>query len=79
VIASGQTHSLQEFVELTFKNLGLRWEDHVEIDKNLFRPADIAVTLGDAKRAREEMGWTYTMSFPDLVTTLVKEELNSQR
>jgi len=78
VIASGDTHSLQEFVEITFDNLGLRWTDHVEIDKNLYRPADIAVTLGDASKAKKEMGWEYKMSFPELITLLVKEEVQYQ-
>ncbi len=76
IIASGHTHSLQEFVELTFKNLGLRWEEHVEVDKGLYRPSDIAVTLGDASKAKTQMGWEYNMPFVDLVSTLVKEELS---
>jgi len=75
IIASGETHSLQEFVELVFKNLGLRWEDHVIIDESLYRPSDVAVTLGDASRAKREMGWKYEMSFQELVSLLVKEEM----
>ena len=78
VIASGETYSLQEFVELAFKNLDLNWQDHVEIDQGLYRPADIAVTLGDASRARQEMGWKYSMSFAELVTTLVRDEVQYQ-
>ncbi|MEI7997934.1 MAG: GDP-mannose 4,6-dehydratase [Candidatus Omnitrophota bacterium] len=78
VIASGQTRSLQEFVDFTFRNLNLCWEDHVEIDKNLYRPADIAVTMGDASKAKKEMGWEYELSFSDLVTQLVKDEVQFQ-
>jgi GDPmannose 4,6-dehydratase len=78
IIASGAANSLQEFVELTFENLGLRWKDHVEIDQGLYRPSDIAVTLGDAGRAKKELGWQYDMSFSDLVNTLVKEEIQYQ-
>jgi GDPmannose 4,6-dehydratase len=78
VIASGETHSLQEFVQLTFEKLKLRWKDHVEIDKSLCRPSDIAVTLGDAGKAKKEMGWKYDMSFSDLLDTLVKEEVQYQ-
>ncbi len=74
VIASGEAHSLEEFVDLVFGHLGLHWKDHVEIDKGFFRPSDIAVTLGDAGKARKELGWKYTLSFPDLIRTLVKEE-----
>jgi GDPmannose 4,6-dehydratase len=78
IIASGETHSLQEFVELAFDHLGLRWKDHVEADKSLYRPSDIAVTFGDASKARKEMGWEYDMSFSDLVVILVKEEVQYQ-
>ncbi|MBF0504283.1 MAG: GDP-mannose 4,6-dehydratase [Candidatus Omnitrophica bacterium] len=78
VIASGQTHSLQEFVELAFINLDLRWEEHVDIDRGLFRPSDITVTLGDSSRARKEIGWEYDMSFSDLVKILVKDEVEYQ-
>lgn len=77
VIASGEAHSLQEFVACTFEELGLKWEDHVEIDKDLHRPSDIAVTYGDASRAKKELGWEYKMSFKELVSILVKEELGT--
>jgi GDPmannose 4,6-dehydratase len=79
VIASGETHSLQEFVQLTFKNLGLRWKEHIQIDKALYRPSDIAVTKGNAAKARKAMGWKYEITFSDLITTLVKEEVQYQR
>jgi GDPmannose 4,6-dehydratase len=75
VIASGESHSLQEFVALAFESLGLRWENHVEIDQGLYRPSDIKETYGDASRAKKEMGWEYKMSFQELVSCLVKEEL----
>ena len=65
-------------MELTFENLGLQWKDHVEIDKSLYRPSDIAVTLGDASKAKKVMGWEYEMSFSDLVTTLIKDEIQYQ-
>jgi len=75
VIASGQAHSLQEFVALAFQHLGLQWEDHVEFDKTLYRPADIMVTLGDASRAKKELGWEYDMPFAQLVAALIKDEI----
>jgi GDPmannose 4,6-dehydratase len=78
VIASGETHSLEEFVQMAFHSLGLDWKDHLEIDQALLRPADIAVTWGDPSKARKALGWDYGMSFTDLVTTLVRDEVAYQ-
>jgi GDPmannose 4,6-dehydratase len=57
VIATGQTCSLQTFVEAVFAYLGLHWQDHVEIDKSLYRPTDIAISCGDATKAKQRLGW----------------------
>jgi GDPmannose 4,6-dehydratase len=57
VIATGQSFSLEAFVAEVFAYLGLNWRDHVEIDSSLFRPTDIAVSRGDATKAREKLGW----------------------
>jgi GDPmannose 4,6-dehydratase len=79
VIASGQAHSLQEFVELAFAQVGLPWKNHVEYDKSLYRPSDINVTLGDAGKAKRELRWEYNMPFSELVSVLVKEEIEYQK
>jgi len=79
VIASGETHSLQEFVELVFENLGLDSKKHVETDKNFYRAMDISMTLGDSTKAKKVLGWKYAMPFPKLVSTLVRDEVHYQK
>ncbi len=74
VIASGEARSLQEFVEAVFSRLGLDWKEHVETDQTLYRPSDIHVTWGNASKAGKVLGWTYAMSFDQLVAALVRDE-----
>lgn len=75
IIASGQAHSLQEFIESIFTHLDLNWKDHVETDPSLFRPADIDITYGCPEKARKDLGWDYSWSLDDLTKALVEEEL----
>jgi len=75
VIATGEAHSLQEFIEIVFKELGMNWQEHVVIDKDLYRPADIKEIWGDPRKAKDRLGWAYDLSFPKFVSTLVKEEM----
>jgi GDPmannose 4,6-dehydratase len=75
VIASGETHSVQEFVELAFARAGLDWHDHVEIDPVLYRPAEVELLLGDAGKARICLGWTPRSSFTELVYRMVDADL----
>lgn len=78
VIASGETHSLEEFVQMVFHILGRDWKEHTQTDPSLLRPADIAVTWGDPSRARRVLRWNYGLSFADLVRTLVRDEVEYQ-
>ena len=75
IIATGEAHSLKEFVELTFKYLGLSWQEHVTVDKDLYRPSDIEIINGDPTKAKTKLGWQYKLSFSDVVSILVEEEL----
>jgi GDPmannose 4,6-dehydratase len=74
VIATGETHSVREFLELTFEHLGLRIEDHVEVDPRYFRPSEVDLLLGDASKARERLGWRPETSFEDLVKLMVNND-----
>ncbi|MGK7889679.1 MAG: GDP-mannose 4,6-dehydratase [Leptolyngbyaceae cyanobacterium] len=56
-IATGTVSSLEDFVDAVFSHLGLRWQDHVQVDPSLLRPTDIAVSRGDATKAKEKLGW----------------------
>ena len=67
VIATGETHTVREFLELAFARRGLDWETHVEIDPRYFRPAEVDVLLGDPTKARERLGWEPTVRFEELV------------
>jgi GDPmannose 4,6-dehydratase len=79
VIASGQSHSVQELVELTFSHLGLDWKQHVEIDPALFRPAEVEHLVGNAAKARRALGWEPKVSFAELVRMMVDAELERQK
>ena len=74
VIASGESHSLREFVELAFRHLDLNYEDHIIIDKKLYRPSDIDNIYGDPLKAKEMLRWEYNIAFEDLVQLLLNEE-----
>ena len=75
VIATGQTHSVKEFVELAFDRVGLDWGPHVEIDPRYFRPAEVDTLLGDPSKARDKLGWTARTSFEDLVALMVDADI----
>ena len=78
VIATSEAHSLKEFVGLAFTCLGLSWEEHVIIDKSLYRPSEIDIIYGSPKKAEKKLGWEYHLSFEELVELLVREELRYQ-
>jgi GDPmannose 4,6-dehydratase len=77
VIATGQTHSVREFLELAFQRTGLDWEPHVEIDPRYYRPSEVDELLGDASRAREELGWEPRVGFEELVAIMVDADMNA--
>jgi GDPmannose 4,6-dehydratase len=75
VIATGKNHSVKEFVEEAFGLLGLDWRRHVEIDPRYFRPAEVDLLLGDASKAKKELGWEPKSQFKDLVRVMVEADL----
>ncbi|HXR98954.1 MAG TPA: GDP-mannose 4,6-dehydratase [Pyrinomonadaceae bacterium] len=76
VIATGETHSVQEFVEETFSYLDLDWKKYVEIDPWYYRPSEVDLLLGDSSKARRELGWEPKVGFRDLVKLMVNHDLN---
>ena len=79
VIATGETHSIREFLDLAFAHVGIDdWSALVRQDPRFLRPADIDQVVGDATKAREELGWTPRVSFPDLVRMMVDADLSAQ-
>ncbi len=71
VIATGEAHTVREFVELAFDRVGLDWQRHVEIDPGYFRPAEVESLCGDPAKAREKLGWKAKTSFEELVALMV--------
>jgi GDPmannose 4,6-dehydratase len=77
VIATGETHSVKEFVELAFSYVGLNWKDYVTVDKMFYRPAEIYELRGDYSKARIKLGWEPTTSFDELVKMMVDADMNT--
>lgn len=75
VIATGETHSVEEFCNLVFKKLGLNPKDHVVIDEKYFRPAEVDLLLGDPSKAKAALGWQPKVSFEGLVDMMIREDL----
>lgn len=78
VIATGQSHSLEQFVSRAFECLNLNWRDHVKTDAALRRPTEISFSRGDASEARQHLGWRATRGMNEVVAELVREELAVQ-
>ena len=79
VIATGETHSVREFLDETFGYLDLDWKESVETDPRYFRPAEVDLLLGDASKARRELGWEPKVSFKQLVRLMVDHDLELAR
>jgi GDPmannose 4,6-dehydratase len=75
VIATGETHSVREFVEEAFHCLDLEWRKYVEIDPWYYRPSEVDLLLGDATRARTKLGWEPKVKFKDLVRLMIEHDL----
>lgn len=79
VVATGETHSVREFLELAFGMLDLDYRDHVEFDTRYTRPAEVDVLLGDPSKARRILGWRPEVDFPGLVKMMIDHDLELAR
>jgi GDPmannose 4,6-dehydratase len=75
VVATGETHSVREFLDETFGHLDLDWKKYVEIDPRYYRPAEVDLLLGDATKARTILGWEPKVDFKSLVKLMVEHDL----
>src|SRR3989442_13625751 len=75
VIATGVSHSVRDLVEIAFSHAGLDWQPHVRVDPALLRPAEVEHLLGDASKARAELGWTPKVGFRQVVDMMVDADL----
>ena len=78
VIATGETHSIREFLEIAFSHAGLDWRDHVVSDQRFFRPAEVDYLIGDASKAHRVLGWEPTTTFADLARMMVDADIAAQ-
>lgn len=76
VIATGETHTVQELVEIAFGHVGLNWRDYVVVDEKFVRPAEVDLLLGDPSKAQKELGWRLEVGFEELVKMMVESDLN---
>jgi GDPmannose 4,6-dehydratase len=77
VIATGETHSVREFLVEAFHHAGLSWEQYVKIDPKYFRPTEVDLLIGDASRARQAFGWQPRTSFKELVRLMVDADIEA--
>jgi GDPmannose 4,6-dehydratase len=79
VVATGETHSVREFIEEAFGHVGLDWKQHVVIDQRFMRPAEVDLLLGDPTKAKSKLGWKLEVDFRNLVTMMVDTDLERVR
>ena len=75
VVATGETHSVREFLEAAFAHAGLDWRKYVEIDPNYYRPTEVDLLVGDASKAKKQLGWEPKTKFNDLVKLMVDADM----
>jgi GDPmannose 4,6-dehydratase len=75
VIATGETHSVRELIELAFSHVGLDWHDHVDVDASLMRPAEVHHLRGDYSKARRQLAWQPKVGFERLVKMMVDADM----
>jgi GDPmannose 4,6-dehydratase len=75
VIATGETHSVREFVELAFDYVGMNWRNYVEEDPRYFRPTEVDLLQGDATKARDKLGWVPKIKLTELVKLMVEADI----
>jgi GDPmannose 4,6-dehydratase len=78
VVATGEAHSVREFVDMAFRIVGLDYEKYVTIDKQLYRPSDVNTLLGDSSKAQRTLGWSHKIGFAELVQEMVSNDCRLQ-
>ena len=78
VIATGETHSVKEVLEVAFGHVNLNWQHYVKIDPQYYRPAEIDILIGDSSKAKERLGWSPRVGFQELITMMVDSDLQQE-
>ena len=79
VVATGETHSVREFLELAFAHAGLHWKKYVKLDARYLRPSEVDILIGDYSKARRKLGWKPKTKFTDLVKLMVDADIELLR
>jgi GDPmannose 4,6-dehydratase len=79
VVATGETHSVREFLDVTFAHAGLDWKKYVEIDPRYYRPAEVELLIGDYSKAKKKLGWEPKTKFEDLAKLMVDADVELLR
>ncbi len=77
VVATGETHSIKEFLDEAFNYVNLQWQDYVEFDPRYLRPAEVELLIGDPRKAQEKLGWQPSVTFTELVHLMVDADLQA--
>jgi GDPmannose 4,6-dehydratase len=79
VVATGETHTVREFLDVAFGHLGLDWHRYVQIDPRYYRPTEVDLLIGDAAKARRQLGWKPTVDFHRLGIMMVEADIEAER
>jgi len=77
VIATGETHPVRELCEVAFARVGLNWKDHVKVDEQFLRPAEVDLLVGDPTKAKEKLGWKPETTFKQLIELMVDADMDN--
>jgi GDPmannose 4,6-dehydratase len=79
IIATGESHTVRELLELAFGYVHLDWKKHVKNDPRYYRPTEVDQLVGDASKAKRKLGWAPKVSFKELITMMVESDLKAER
>jgi GDPmannose 4,6-dehydratase len=79
VIATGETHTVREFLDVAFSHLGLDWQQYVKIDPKYYRPTEVDLLIGDATKAKKQLQWEPKVRFQELARMMVEADLEAER
>src|SRR4029078_2781525 len=79
VIATGETHSVREMLELAFDRVQLDWKPSVKMDQNYYRPTEVDLLIGDASKAKRKLGWAPKIGFHELIIMMVDADVAADR
>ena len=77
VIGTGQTHTVRDFVQIVFEELGLNYKNHLVIDPGFYRPAEVETLVANPAKAREKLGWNPKVSFEDVALSMVRADYDN--